>query len=189
MKTFRQTADHPVSLPLSADEIVEFHLARILLLLRHCGRSNRIAGLTKFAKLDFFARYPEFFDTARKVVDPEQASRARNDGEALPVESSMVRHHYGPWDKRYYSILAHLSSKGLIEVQKSRNTYNIELTPEGRRLADELTKDDAFRVLTAHMKNVGRVFGGRNGTFLKNLIYRTFEEEVADRALGESIEP
>jgi hypothetical protein len=55
----------PVSLPLSADNIVEFHAARILLLISLCGTSNRIDGLTKMAKLDFFVRYPNFFAVAK----------------------------------------------------------------------------------------------------------------------------
>ena len=64
MKAYRDVALHPSSQPLLADDLVEFHLARILLLLRLCGRGNRIAGLTKFAKLDFFVRYPDFFARA-----------------------------------------------------------------------------------------------------------------------------
>ena len=37
------------------------------------------------------------------------------------------------------------------------------------------------------MQKVSQVFGGKNGTTLKNLIYETFEDEVADRPMGKEI--
>ena len=61
MKSLNRLGARSVSLPLSADDIVEFHAARLLLLLSVCGVAGRIDGLTKMAKLDFFARYPDFF--------------------------------------------------------------------------------------------------------------------------------
>ncbi len=35
----------------------------------------------------------------------------------------MIRHHYGPWDKRYYHILAYLESKQLIQIVKHKNSF------------------------------------------------------------------
>ena len=35
------------------------------------------------------------------------------------------RHHYGPWDKRYYHVLAHLEAKHLIKVVKVKKTFVI----------------------------------------------------------------
>ena len=183
MTTFQIPAYYPISLTLTSDEIEDFHLARILLLLRHCGRKNRIAGLTKFAKLDFFVRYPTFFDRAN-TSNLETTKEYTNES---PVESSMVRHHYGPWDKRYYHLLARLASTGLITVLKSKNTYNISLTENGVKYANELTKDASFTDLKNHMINVSKTFGGFNGTKLKNLIYETFEKEVAERPMGDGI--
>ena len=187
MKSYRDIALHPVSLTLSADEIIEFHLARILLLLKLCGRQNRIAGLTKFAKLDFFVRYPEFFNRARRRSGREPSAEISADDERIGVESSMVRHHYGPWDKRYYHLLSRLASTGLVQVVKSGQAYNIELTESGALYAEKLRADEAFAGLAAHMLEVSRVFGGKNGTALKNLIYETFEDEVADKSLGQAI--
>ena len=57
MRCLIRIGTQPVSLPLSADDIVEFHAARLLLLMSICGVAGRIDGLTKMAKLDFFARY------------------------------------------------------------------------------------------------------------------------------------
>ena len=187
MKGFRDLALHPSSLSLSADDIVEFHLARILLLIKICGRKNRIAGLTKFAKLDFFVRYPDFYLRAKTSLEDRQAAHIEKTDKRQSVESSMVRHHYGPWDKRYYQLLARLSAFGLISVEKSKNTYNIELTEAGAQYAAMLVDDDAFDDLASHMADVGKTFGGKNGTQLKNLIYQTFEDEVADRPMGENI--
>ena len=79
MKAYRDVALHPSSQPLLADDLVEFHLARIFLLLRLCGRSNRIAGLTKFAKLDFFVRYPDFFERARANAGSASATTPSTD--------------------------------------------------------------------------------------------------------------
>ena len=187
MRAYRDVALLPSSQPLLADDLVEFHLARILLLLRLCGRGNRIAGLTKFAKLDFFVRYPEFFERARTSTTATPATTTPADGAPARVESSMIRYHYGPWDKRYYQLLSQLAATGLVQVLKSGQTYNIELTERGVAYADRLREDDAFTTLAAQMQQVSQVFGGKNGTTLKNLIYETFEAEVADRPMGKEI--
>lgn len=82
---------YPAGRPLNADQITEFHAARILLLLYLCGKRNRIEGLTKLAKLDFFVRYPDFYQRAKAHVEKE--APVMTTGE---VDSAMVRHHYGP---------------------------------------------------------------------------------------------
>lgn len=188
MKSYSQIAAHPASLPLTADDIVEFHLARILLLLRVCGIKNQIIGLTKFAKLDFFVRYPGFYTRARDAASLSDGDDAPPNKSKNSVESAMVRHHYGPWDKRYYHILAHLAAKGLVTVAKEGNAYRIALTEVGKNRADALKKEVSFEDLITHMKHVRKAFGGKKGNFLKELIYKTFREEVADRSLGESID-
>ena len=168
-------------MPITADDVLEFHAARLLLLFRLCGTKNRIEGLTKMAKLDFFVRYPEFFERASAHLRKGLAHRNR------AVESSMVRHHYGPWDKRYYHVLAYLEGKGLLTVNKTGVTFLFELTPLGRSAADALTGTDAFRTLTEQMKAVKKVLGNKNGSALKTLIYELFEREVAEKPLGEVI--
>src|SRR5258708_7051132 len=121
MKSLKNLASQPAAIPLVADDILEFHAARLLLLLSLCSTKDRIEGLTKLAKLDFFVRYPQFFERVN--------AHAKKVAPATPrtIESSMVRHHYGPWDKRYYHILAYLEGKDLIEVQKSGSTFNFQL--------------------------------------------------------------
>ncbi len=153
MKSYSHLGGHPASLPLLADEIVEFHLARLLLLIRLCGTANRIDGLTKLAKLDFFARYPDFFLEARRELepDPSLAEPIQGDGRGA-VESAMVRHHYGPWDKRYYHVLAHLEAKQLVSVKKDKRSYKIELTELGVERANTFV--NRHRKLTHYRRRI-----------------------------------
>lgn len=188
MRSLNRLGARPVSLPLSADDIVEFHAARLLLLIRVCGVAGRIDGLTKMAKLDFFARYPDFFEVARAAIDPASvADRANRATADEAVESAMVRHHYGPWDKRYYHVLAHLEAKRLITVTKDGNSYRMALTTLGRDRAKALAARSSYGSLVARMGEVKKTFGGKTGTFLKDLIYRLFDEEVGRRPMGEEI--
>jgi hypothetical protein len=190
MKSVRNLASRSISLPLSADEIVEFHAARILLLIRTCGTSGRrIDGLTKFAKLDFFVRYPRFFEEARRATQSPVVPSTDVIGTADDaVESAMVRHHYGPWDKRYYQVLAHLEARQLIRIDKVSNSYRVVLTDLGVAKATELATRPSFAGLLARMKAVKVSFGAKSGSFLKSLIYRLFDEEVGRRDLGEIID-
>lgn len=180
MKSIKQIGFAPVSLPLSADDIVEFHAARILLLVSLCGTGNRIDGLTKMAKLDFFVRYPDFFAVAKNASLPIAEG-------SDTVESAMVRHHYGPWDKRYYHVLAYLEARQLIEVVKKSNGYLITLTPDGRKRATALAGKPSFASLVERMRAVKKEFGSKSGSTLKKLIYNLFDEEVGKKPLGEVI--
>lgn len=176
MKALRHHASRPAALPLLADDVLEFHAGRLLLLLETCGVSGKVRGLTKMAKLDFFIRYPDFFNVVR-------GQRV----EGAPIEAAMVRHHYGPWDKRYYHVLAFLESRGLIAVSKAGKSVHLALTKAGKKLARRLVDEPSFASLVAHMRQVNEAFGSRTGNELKDLIYRTFGEDVSDRPLGHII--
>jgi hypothetical protein len=167
---------------LPADDILEFHAARILLLLHLCGRGNSIEGLTKLAKLDFFVRYPEFFKRACAVLGKDVG--------AVPTvgESPMVRHHYGPWDHRYYQVLGFLEGARLLEVNKSGvHAFTFTLTEEGVKKASALSADQSYRELRDYMVTVRKRLGQRNGSSLKNLIYQIFHKEVAAQPIGTKI--
>lgn len=185
MKSLSRLGTRPASLPLAADDILEFHAARLLLLMHVCGTAGRIDGLTKMAKLDFFTRYPDFFDAAWAATKPDAQSAPVDHSDA--VESTMVRHHYGPWDKRYYQVLAHLEARRLINVSKVRNSYQIALSAEGAEKAKALAKRPSFATLIERQKAVKKAFGGKSGTVLKTLIYQLFDEEVSKRPLGQVI--
>lgn len=169
------TVDRGVA--LLADDVTEFHLARLLILFEKAG-SGTIRGLTKLAKLDFFLRYPAFFE--RVTSAPSVPAR--------PTESAMVRHFYGPWDHRYYALLNILVARGLLEYSKENRTYVMTLTPEGRDAARTLSASEAYGELADGAMSVGGALGRLTGTALKNMVYREFAEEVGDRRLGDSIE-
>lgn len=188
MKSLRRVAARPVSLPLLADDIVEFHAARLILLVSVCGVSGAIDGLTKMAKLDFFVRYPDFFEAARGTSAPADTTDASDRTESdEAVEAAMVRYHYGPWDKRYYHVLAHLEARQLITVTKQGRAYRIALADLGRERAKELAARSSFAPLVERMREVRKTFGAKSGTFLKDLIYRLFDAEVGQRPLGKVI--
>lgn len=188
MRSITRASTQSVSLPLLADDIVEFHAARLLLLMHICGIKGRIDGLTKMAKLDFFARYPDFLAVARGAVETKGLAATYSEApEDKPVESAMVRHHYGPWDKRYYHVLATLEAKQLITVQKEGKSYRIALTRLGVETAVALATRPSFASLVDRMRELKKAFGNKTGTFLKNLIYRLFDDEVGRRPMGEKI--
>lgn len=176
MKTLRRQASRPAARPLLADDVVEFHAGRLVLLLWICGQGAKIKGLTKMAKLDFFVRYPDFFAVVRG-----------QDSSGAPVEAAMVRHHYGPWDKRYYHVLAFLKARDLITVARPGKAVHLSLTKEGKAAAKALADADAFADLVAHMRVVAEAFSRSTGSELKNLIYATFGEDVSERPLGHII--
>ena len=118
MKSLANLGNQPAGEPLLADEILELHAARLLLLVSICGTKKkatgfmRLDGLTKLAKLDFLTRYPDFYEKLAEYLGV-QAKAPLHD-----VESCMVRFHYGPWDERYYHILGYLESRGLLIVDR-----------------------------------------------------------------------
>jgi hypothetical protein len=175
---------YPAGLPLTADQITEFHAARILLLLHLCGVTNKITGLTKLAKLDFFVRYPDFFQRAARHLQTQA-----DDPAVFAIESAMVRHHYGPWDARYYQLLAFLEGRELIAVERDDKTFVFSLTEAGFTLAKRLAGETAYKDLCTHMKAVKKLLGNRTGDGLKKLVYELFDEEVAKLPLGQVIKP
>jgi hypothetical protein len=188
MKSLNRLGSRSVSLPLSADDIVEFHAARLLLLISFCGTAGHIDGLTKMAKLDFFARYPDFFEVARVAIAPAGSDdEVRTEETDLAIESAMVRHHYGPWDKRYYHVLALLEAKRLIKVEKDKNAYRLTLTGLGKEQAKALAAKPSFAPLIERMRQVKKTFGNKSGSFLKDFIYRLFDEEVGQKPMGQVI--
>lgn len=173
----------PASIPLRADAAVEFHAARLLLLLLLCGKDGRIDGLTKMAKLDFFVRYPQFFERAcAELQTPVHVSTD------LAVESTMIRYHYGPWDERYYHVLAYLRSRALVRVEIADKTYELLLTDLGQLMAKKIAAEPSYSQLVECMELVGERLGSKTGTQLKSLIYKLFDKEIAQLPRGEVIQ-
>ena len=188
--TATTSLDHyPAGIPLTADQITEFHAARLLLLLYLCGTKDRgsgrykIDGLKKLAKLDFFVRYPDFFRRATEHLEKQAEPTP-----VYAVESAMVRHHYGPWDARYYQLLPYLEGRELIEVERD-NKFVFSLTDVGLTIAKRLAGDTAYHELGTHMKTVKKLLGSKSGEVLMKLVYELFDEEVAKLPLGQVIQP
>lgn len=181
---------HRFDRPVDVDDLPEFHAARLLILMRTCGdgRNGLIRGRTKLAKLDFFVRYPGFLEAATRRLRTQRPTlpdyRAGTEG----VEASMVRFRYGPWDHRYYNLLALLEGRQLIKVGGSTvETYS--LTGEGRSLADRLVAETVYAPIVDRCRIVSVVFQGLTGNALKSFVYETFVDEVATVPLGTIIAP
>ncbi len=181
MRSFKRAAKHPVEAPLHADDILEFHAARLLLLIAAV-KKGKIDSLTKLAKLDFFVRYPNFFDHACRFLGKEQRSPSSRS------ESSMIRFRYGPWDPRYYHVLPYLEARGLITVEEDGRHIELQSTDSGHQIAAAFRAHPDFANLVAQIDTVVSTLGSRSGNALKRLIYDAFESEVVERPLGETIE-
>ena len=181
MRSFKQLAKQSLGRPVLADDILEFHAARLLLLIDSARRS-RIDGLTKLAKLDFFVRYPSFFEQASRAVGERVATTT------AVGESAMIRFHYGPWDPRYYQVIPFLEARCLIKVTEDGRSITFATTDEGQRLAMVLREQAEYEPLRTQIESVVKTFGGKTGNQLKQLIYEVFKPEVADRKMGERIE-
>ena len=181
LRGYNKLSVFPVGVPLVADGILEIHAARLLLLLKYCGKSGVIDGLTKLAKLDFFVRYPSFFFAL-------QRAKATGDATEQSVESAMIRHHYGPWDPRYYQVLAYLEARNLVAISReNRNLTVISLTALGSDKALLFSSHDEYESLIKRMDRVGAELGKYTGTHLKQLVYKMFRNEVTNKRKGEVI--
>jgi hypothetical protein len=92
----------------STPENIAYHAARLLILIRFCGKPRSdpnlypgVEGRTLLAKLDFFLRYPIYLKRAALILNNEDVSAITSD-EINTVESRMIRYLYGPWDTVYY---------------------------------------------------------------------------------------
>ncbi len=184
MRSTRTLGRFPAARTLTADQVLEYHAARLLLLLHVTGTKGSIRGLTKLAKLDFFVRYPDFF---REAAEAEGHGEYSNEPTGVPVGSAMVRHHYGPWDPRYYDVLAYLESRELVSVERAGRTFTFVLTAEGVEAAALLEGLEAYADVASHMMDVKKVFAAKTGNALKTMIYAVFDDEVAQLARGEVI--
>lgn len=174
--------------PIDADDIVEFHATRLMLLLAACKRSgNSIKGRTKLAKLDFFVRYPGFLEKALKRLDPDSNKSDRFIAGTEGIESGMIRYRYGPWDHRYYNLIALLRSRNLIKVSNA-DVESYTLTKIGFETVASIERISDFAPLVARCNAVATGLGAMKGTALKDFVYEAFTSEVADLEIGDRIE-
>ncbi len=174
------------------DDSVDFHAARLLLLVYLCGKEPGpyIEGRTKFAKLDFFLRYPGFLERAHAVL-PQTAGQnhAFVATDTHEVEAPMVRYRYGPWDHRYRQFLFFLTARNLITITVSHTPERVKLRPAGTAAAARLAEMEQFQPLVRRCKAMQGNLATMSGTDLKNLIYDLFPEEVGDAPFHQEIRP
>jgi len=169
----------PAKSPI-AEESMELHAARLLLLLNYAGVKGKIISRTKIAKMDFFVRYPVYLQKAAAIHNIKI-----EDEIDIKPESPMIRYKYGPWDSKYYNIFALLIAKGLITVLPSKNGDVFELTDRGRYAVNELDTVE-FENIIERCKVVSGLFRNKTGSAIKDFIYEHFPE-VTSRSLGEEI--
>jgi hypothetical protein len=157
-----------------------YHLARIMLILRHFAANKPLTGLTKLAKLDFLLRYPTFTErllSSRGLEWPEGTRPTQS--ERLAIESRMIRYKYGPWDDRYYSLLGTLVGLGLAEVHYEGPSLKVRLTTDGANRADQISNETAWQTTDLRIRVLRKTFN-TTGTKLKSIIYEELPD-VVDR--------
>lgn len=180
-----------------ANENLAYHAARLLLLIRFCGKPRTkqsqqlpgVKGRTLLAKLDFFLRYPVYLKKAAEILKRDFSDEDFGlvpDDETRSVESRMVRYLYGPWDHIYYLTLAYLIGKELITVEIDRGTEIFRLTEKGQGIAKMLTQEPEYVDLARRADTAYHLFNPYGGGRLKDFIYTHFPE-VVNRELGEAI--
>lgn len=179
-----------------SNENLAYHVARLLILIGQCGkpqdRSGKlpaIQGRTLLAKLDFFMRYPSYLKRAAQIKDitcSDSDLGIEYPDEINTVESHMIRYLYGPWDSIYYTAIAYMVGKQLIEPPTAEKVETFKLSPKGREILSQIESDPAFSDLTRRAKTIYHLFNSYGGTRLKSFIYDNFPE-VVNRGIGEEI--
>ncbi len=148
--------------------------ARLLLLIEAFSRrENILEGRTKLAKLDFFLRYPIYFERALQIRRPKLA--IVQEVHKPDVESRMVRYRYGPWDPSYFALLGRLIGKGLVLPAPFARGIGYRTTEKGRMIATSLQEEPAW-VDVAQRVEILRKHFNLSGTNLKKFIYDYFPE-------------
>lgn len=178
-----------VHLAADIEESDEFHLARLLILLRKAvsGPTRSIQGITKLAKLDFLLRYPAALIRVLESQKKTKAAATIPEEERNTIEGRMIRFRYGPWDPRYRRWISLLVSRGLATTYHSGNTVHLKLTDAGEALADQFVSKDEFAELDTRATLVSRAVGGFGAKRLMLFIYQVIPE-LEGKAWGEKIE-
>jgi hypothetical protein len=178
----------PLHRPWDPDESVDFHAARLLVLLRRCGEGGRyqIEGRTKLAKLDFFVRYPSFLERARDSLRGTGMAAAEWKAHGAEVEAPMIRYRYGPWDPRYRQFLAFLEARQLIRISVTK-PERVSLTAAGRKLAEQVVTRKSFYPIVERCDAMVGNLAALTGTQLKDLVYELFPTEVGELQMRSEI--
>jgi hypothetical protein len=180
----------PLHRPWDPDDSIDFHAARLMVLLLRCGegKQHRIEGRTKLAKLDFFVRYPSFLEKAHVELRKRHMQVPPWNATSAEVEAPMIRYRYGPWDPRYRQFLAFLESRQLIRITISR-PERVSLTAAGAKLAQRIAMLSSFAPIVERCDAMTDNLAKLSGTDLKDLIYELFPSEVGSLPFRAEIQP
>ena len=136
-------------------------------------RSSVIEGRTKLAKLDFFLRYPVYFERALQIRRPHLL--VSYDLREPDIESRMVRYRYGPWDPAYFALLGRLIGKGLVQPAPFSRGIGYRATDSGRAFASALRAEPIW-IETAERADMLRRHFNLSGTTLTKFVYEHFPD-------------
>jgi len=178
-----------VHLAAELEHCDEFHLARLLLLLKAAaGRSDKpVQGIMKLAKMDFLLRYPNCLVRALKAVGKEALAQEIPEEERNTIEARMIRFRFGPWDSRYRRWIGLLVAKGLAHTYLEGRTVNVKLTDAGVNVASHIAELDEYRSLAHRSQMVSSAVGSFPATKLKDFVYQVFPE-IVNMQWGRQIE-
>jgi len=163
---------------VSSENLDEFHLGRLLLILlaTESNSSKPMKGITKLAKFDFLLRYPNCLERALDAVQKDHKDANVKEFERTTIESKMIRFKYGPWDDRYRRWIGLLVSQGLVSVDFKGRTVLINLTEQGKKVANLFASDVTYHDLFERSQIVHKAFGSYSASKIKNFIYKVFPE-------------
>jgi len=167
-----------IHLAAEIEESDDFHLSRLLLLLKACSkRSNKpVDGIMKLAKLDFLLRYPNCLVRVLKALGQDSLAESIGEEERNTIEAKMIRFRFGPWDERYRKWIGLLVARRLAQTYLEGRTVKVVLTDSGHRLAESLGDRAEFSDLAVRSKIVSKAVGDYTATRLKDFIYEVFPE-------------
>lgn len=153
------------------EDFIEFHASRILHLVGYAGtgRPSEIKGRKRFSFYDFLLRFPICFERAVGIFG---LTGTFEDYELHNIDSKMIQHVGGPWDQRYYDILAYLLARKLISLS-GENSWNIALMPSGALVLKNL-KTLENEKLFKRCKLIKDLFGRYSDKKLQGFIDKHF---------------
>lgn len=156
------------------EDFIEFHAARILFLVGYAGKGGRgrpaeIAGRRRFSFYDFLLRFPVCFAKAAGIFGAEAVFE---DFELKNIDSKMIQHVGGPWDQRYYDILAYLGARKLIRLS-GENGWNIVITSTGTATLKDLETPENEK-LRRRCRLLKELFGTHSDKRLQTFIDKHF---------------
>ncbi|OKI17251.1 hypothetical protein A6A08_06980 [Nocardiopsis sp. TSRI0078] len=82
-----------------------------------------------------------------------------------------MRHRYGPWDERYYTVVGALVGRGLIRLgEGGRSRFTLTPAPAGSRLARAAAASPPWRPVADRCAAVAEAAGRLSGHRLTQLI-------------------